>query len=99
MGSTMKAAVVTAFNQPLEIQEVAIPKVSAGKVLVKVIATGVCHTDLHAMHGDWPIKPTVPFIPGHEGVGEVIEIGEGISHLKVGDKSAFDLICTAGENP
>lgn len=59
----MKAAVVTAFNQPLEIQEVAIPKVSAGKVLVKVI-TGVCHTDLHAMHGDWPIKPTVPFIMG-----------------------------------
>lgn len=85
MGSTMKAAVVTAFNQPLEIKEVEIPKVSAGKVLVKVIATGVCHTDLHAMHGDWPIKPTVPFIPGHEGVGEVIEIGEGITHLKVGD--------------
>ena len=82
---TMKAAVVTAFNQPLEIKEVEIPKVSPGKVLVKVIATGVCHTDLHAMHGDWPIKPTVPFIPGHEGVGEVVEIGEGIHHLKVGD--------------
>ncbi|KAA8734948.1 alcohol dehydrogenase AdhP [Acinetobacter qingfengensis] len=82
---TMKAAVVTAFNQPLEIKEVEIPKVSAGKVLVKVIATGVCHTDLHAMHGDWPIQPTVPFIPGHEGVGEVVEIGEGITHLKIGD--------------
>ena len=95
MGSTMKAAVVTAFNQPLEIQEVAIPKVSAGKVLVKVIATGVCHTDLHAMHGDWPIKPTVPFIPGHEGVGEVIEIGEGISHLKVGDKVGIPWLYSA----
>ncbi|MFC3902870.1 alcohol dehydrogenase, propanol-preferring [Acinetobacter marinus] len=83
---TMKAAVVTAFNQPLEIKQVDIPKVSAGKVLVKMIATGVCHTDLHAMHGDWPVKPTVPFIPGHEGVGEVVEIGEGIHHLKVGDK-------------
>ena len=58
---------------------------TAGKVLVKVVATGVCHTDLHAMHGDWPIKPTLPFIPGHEGVGEVVEIGEGIHHLKVGD--------------
>lgn len=85
MGNTMKAAVVTAFNQPLEIQQVEIPKVSAGKVLVKMIATGVCHTDLHAMHGDWPIKPTVPFIPGHEGVGTVVEIGEGIDHLQVGD--------------
>jgi propanol-preferring alcohol dehydrogenase len=82
----MKAAVVTAFNQPLEIKQVEIPKVTTGKVLVKMIATGVCHTDLHAMHGDWPVKPTVPFIPGHEGVGEVVEIGEGIHHLKVGDK-------------
>ncbi|MEB3753152.1 alcohol dehydrogenase AdhP [Acinetobacter sp. MD2(2019)] len=86
MGSTMKAAVVTAFNQPLEIKQVEIPKVTPGKVLVKMLATGVCHTDLHAMHGDWPIKPTVPFIPGHEGVGEVVEIGAGITHLKVGDK-------------
>lgn len=85
MGSLMKAAVVTAFNQPLEIKQVEIPKVSAGKVLVKVIATGVCHTDLHAMHGDWPIKPSLPFIPGHEGVGKVVEIGEGVDHLKVGD--------------
>lgn len=83
---TMKAAVVTAFNQPLEIKQVEIPKVTTVKVLVKMIATGVCHTDLHAMHGDWPVKPTVPFIPGHEGVGEVVEIGEGIHHLKVGDK-------------
>ena len=95
MGSTMKAAVVTAFNQPLEIQEVPIPKVSAGKVLVKVIATGVCHTDLHAMHGDWPIKPTVPFIPGHEGVGEVVEVGEGITHLKVGDKVGIPWLYSA----
>jgi alcohol dehydrogenase, propanol-preferring len=85
MAKMMKAAVVTEFNQPLKIMEVEIPKVTAGKVLVKVVATGVCHTDLHAMHGDWPVKPSLPFIPGHEGVGEVIEIGEGIHHLKVGD--------------
>ena len=85
MPTTMKAAVVTAFNQPLEIQELNIPQVRPGKVLVKIIATGVCHTDLHAMHGDWPVQPSLPFIPGHEGVGEVIEIGEGIDHLKIGD--------------
>lgn len=85
MATTMKAAVVTAFNQPLEIQELEIPKVSAGQVLVKLIATGVCHTDLHAMHGDWPVKPTLPFIPGHEGVGEVVELGAGVDHLKMGD--------------
>ena len=85
MPTTMKAAVVTAFNQPLEIQELDIPQVSPGKILVKIIATGVCHTDLHAMHGDWPVQPSLPFIPGHEGVGEVIEIGAGIDHLKIGD--------------
>lgn len=85
MAKLMKAAVVTQFNQPLEIKQVEIPAIQAGKVLVKMIATGVCHTDLHAMHGDWPVKPTLPFIPGHEGVGEVVEIGAGIDHLKVGD--------------
>ncbi|ALD02150.1 MULTISPECIES: alcohol dehydrogenase AdhP [Acinetobacter] len=85
MPKMMKAAVVTAFNKPLEIKEMPIPEVTAGKVLVKIIATGICHTDLHAMQGDWPIKPTLPFIPGHEGVGEVVEIGAGIDHLKVGD--------------
>lgn len=95
MGSTMKAAVVTEFNQPLQIKDVEIPKVSTGKVLVKMIATGVCHTDLHAMHGDWPIKPSLPFIPGHEGVGEVIEIGAGISHLKVGDKVGIPWLYSA----
>ncbi|WOE30716.1 MULTISPECIES: alcohol dehydrogenase AdhP [unclassified Acinetobacter] len=85
MAQLMKAAVVTEFNHPLEIKQVEIPKIQSGKVLVKMIATGVCHTDLHAMHGDWPVKPTLPFIPGHEGVGEVVEIGEGVTHLKVGD--------------
>ena len=95
MGSTMKAAVVTEFNQPLQIKDVDIPKVSAGKVLVKMIATGVCHTDLQAMHGDWPIKPSLPFIPGHEGVGEVVEIGEGITHLKVGDKVGIPWLYSA----
>lgn len=85
MSQMMKAAVVTAFNQPLEIKQMEIPKISPGKVLVKMIATGVCHTDLHAMQGDWPVKPTLPFIPGHEGVGEVVEVGQGIDHLKVGD--------------
>ena len=95
MGSTMKAAVVTEFNQPLQIKDVDIPKVSAGKVLVKMIATGVCHTDLHAMHGDWPIKPSLPFIPGHEGVGEVVEIGEGITHLKVGVKVGIPWLYSA----
>ena len=57
MPKTMKAAVVHRFRTPLEIEEVPIPAPGPGEVLVKVIATGVCHTDLHAADGDWPVKP------------------------------------------
>ncbi|ELY4774411.1 alcohol dehydrogenase AdhP [Cronobacter turicensis] len=82
----MKAAVVKAFRQPLEIQEVLVPEVTPGKVLVKIAATGVCHTDLHAAEGDWPVKPNPPFIPGHEGVGHVVAVGQGVTHIKEGDR-------------
>jgi propanol-preferring alcohol dehydrogenase len=54
-------------------------------VLVKLVSSGVCHTDLHAAEGDWPVKPNPPFIPGHEGVGEVVALGEGVKSLTVGD--------------
>lgn len=86
MSKMMKAAVVTEFGKPLEIREVEVPKVRPGMALVKMIATGVCHTELHAAHGDWPVRPELPFIPGHEGVGEIVELGEGVTHLKVGDR-------------
>ena len=82
----MKAAVVNEFKGPLEIKEMPLPTVKAHDVLVKIHACGVCHTDLHACHGDWPVKPKMPLIPGHEGVGEVVEVGSEISHLKVGDR-------------
>ncbi|MBR9819116.1 MAG: alcohol dehydrogenase catalytic domain-containing protein, partial [Rhodospirillales bacterium] len=68
MPATMKAAVVREFGKPLSIEEVTVPKVTPGKILVKITASGVCHTDLHAAEGDWPVKPNPPFIPGHEGV-------------------------------
>jgi propanol-preferring alcohol dehydrogenase len=71
MAKTMKAAVVREFKKPLSIDEVAVPEVGPGEILVKIEASGVCHTDLHAADGDWPVKPSPPFIPGHEGVGTV----------------------------
>ncbi|QJT81134.1 alcohol dehydrogenase AdhP [Kosakonia sp. MUSA4] len=83
---TMKAAVVKAFGQPLVIEEVMVPAVVPGKILVKIEATGVCHTDLHAAEGDWPVKPNPPFIPGHEGVGHVVAVGPGVTHVKEGDR-------------
>lgn len=86
MPRTMKAAVVREFGKPLSIEEVTVPKVTAGKILVKIEASGVCHTDLHAAEGDWPVKPNPPFIPGHEGVGIVAEVGDGVTSVKEGDR-------------
>lgn len=85
MVKTMKAAVVRAFGKPLSIENVPVPEPGPGEILVKVIACGVCHTDLHAANGDWPVKPTPPFIPGHEVAGIVAAIGPGVTGLKQGD--------------
>lgn len=82
----MKAAVVQHFGAPLSIEDVDRPQVTDGMVLVKVEACGVCHTDLHAVEGDWPVKPQLPFIPGHEGVGVVVECGKGVTAVKEGDR-------------
>ena len=82
---TMKAAVVRSFREPLAVQELPIPSPGPGEVLVKIRATGVCHTDLHAADGDWPVKPTLPFVPGHEGAGVVAAVGAGVKSLKEGD--------------
>ena len=85
MQGTMKAAVVRSFGKPLAIEDVSIPAPGPGEILVKVRACGVCHTDLHAASGDWPVKPTPPFIPGHEAAGTVAMLGPGVEGLKVGD--------------
>jgi alcohol dehydrogenase, propanol-preferring len=85
----MKAAVVTSFTAPLEVQDIPIPEPGEGQVLVRIEASGLCHTDIHAAHGDWPVKPTPPFTPGHEGVGIVEALGAGVSERKVGDRVAI----------
>jgi alcohol dehydrogenase, propanol-preferring len=85
MAKMMKAAIVNAFGKPLQIEQVPVPTPGWGEVLIKVIATGVCHTDLHAADGDWPAKPALPFIPGHEGAGVVTAVGSGVTGLKEGD--------------
>lgn len=85
MQKTMKAAVVRQFGAPLTIEQVPVPVPGPGEVLIKVMASGVCHTDLHAADGDWPVKPNLPFIPGHEGVGVVAALGPGVTRLKEGD--------------
>jgi propanol-preferring alcohol dehydrogenase len=86
MVNTMQAAFVERFRHSLTIRECAIPIPSAGKILVKTEACGVCHTDLHAANGDWPLKPALPFIPGHEGIGIVAAVGAGVTVVKEGDR-------------
>ena len=85
----MKAAVVPSFAQPLEVRDLPIPTPGRGQVLVKMEASGLCHTDIHAARGDWPVKPTPPFIPGHEGVGIVTAVGEGVAADRVGQRVAI----------
>jgi alcohol dehydrogenase, propanol-preferring len=85
----MKAAVVHDFTQPLTIEDVPRPEPSDGQVLVRIEACGLCHTDIHAAHGDWPIKPSLPLIPGHEGVGIVEVLGPAAGEeISVGDRVA-----------
>ena len=95
MTQRMKAAVVTDFAKPLDIREIDRPEARDGLVVVKIEACGVCHTDLHAARGDWPVKPTPPFVPGHEGVGVVAEVGRGVTTVKEGDRVGVPWLHTA----
>lgn len=95
MDKTMKAAVVREFGKPLVIEEVTVPRPQAGDILVKIEACGVCHTDLHAAEGDWPVKPNPPFIPGHEGVGHVVAVGAGVDHVREGDRVGIPWLYSA----
>lgn len=84
----MKAAVVRSFGEPLVIEDRPDPEPGPGQVRVRLEACGLCHTDIHAAHGDWPVRPSPPFVPGHEGVGIVEALGDGVSHLSVGQRVA-----------
>jgi propanol-preferring alcohol dehydrogenase len=95
MAKTMKAAVARDFGKPLVIDDVPVPEPGPRDIIMKVEASGVCHTDLHAVEGDWPVKPSPPFIPGHEGVGYVAAVGSEVSHLKEGDRIGVPWLHTA----
>ena len=95
MSKTMKAAVVHEFGKPLKIEEVPVPTPNDGQILVKIEASGVCHTDLHAADGDWPVKPNPPFIPGHEGAGVVVQAGRNVKHVKEGDRVGLPWLYSA----
>jgi NADPH:quinone reductase-like Zn-dependent oxidoreductase len=79
----MRAAVIEKFNEPWQVREMPNPKPAPGQVVIRVHASGMCFTDVHAHHGVFPLKP--PFVAGHEPAGEIVELGAGVTDLKVGD--------------
>jgi propanol-preferring alcohol dehydrogenase len=85
---TMRAAIVHDFSEPARIEELPKPVAGPGEIVVRIEASGLCHTDIHAAHGDWPVKPKLPFIPGHEGVGIVESLGAGVTEVDLGDRVA-----------
>ncbi|MEU5264248.1 alcohol dehydrogenase AdhP [Amycolatopsis sp. NPDC021455] len=91
----MKAAVVTDFSSPLELRELPVPEPGPQQILVRLETCGICHTDIHAAHGDWPVKPALPLIPGHEGVGIVERVGAGVPESRIGQRVALPWLGSA----
>lgn len=85
----MRAVIVSDFTAKPEVKDVTVPVPGPHEVLVRLEASGLCHTDIHAAHGDWPVQPHLPFTPGHEGVGIVEQVGETVTEVAVGDRVAM----------
>jgi alcohol dehydrogenase, propanol-preferring len=91
----MKAAVIHEFGKPLSIDEVPKPEPTAGEVVFKTEASGLCHTDIHTANGDLKFKPKLPIVPGHEAVGIVESVGAGVTNIKPGDRVALPWLAFA----
>jgi S-(hydroxymethyl)glutathione dehydrogenase/alcohol dehydrogenase len=90
----IKAAVLYRHNEPLVVEEVELDPPKAGEVLVKLKATGICHSDVSVYNGHIPVG--VPVIMGHEGAGEIVEVGEGVTRFKPGDHVLLSYLPSCG---
>lgn len=88
MSKMMKAAQLSAYNQPLQINEIPIPEPKGEEVVIKIGGAGLCHSDLHLMGGEIPVLPYFPFTLGHENAGWVEQVGDGVQGFKIGDPVA-----------
>ena len=85
----MRAAVVNSFSEPLALEDRPVPEPGSGQIRVRIETSGICHTDIHAARGDWPVKPVLPLVPGHEGVGIVDAVADGVTRVAVGQRVAI----------
>jgi S-(hydroxymethyl)glutathione dehydrogenase/alcohol dehydrogenase len=97
MGKQAKAAICREWNKPVSVETVMIESPRRGEVMIKVAACGVCHSDLSATNGTIPLPP--PLVLGHEAAGHVVELGEGVSGLQVGDAVVVSWVAICGRCP
>jgi propanol-preferring alcohol dehydrogenase len=80
------AQVCERVGGPLEYKQIPVAKPSPDEILVNIKYSGVCHTDLHAMMGDWPLPVKMPLVGGHEGAGVVVAKGQLVDNIEIGDR-------------
>jgi len=85
----LKAALLESFGKPLRLADLERPVAEPSEVVVRMKTSGVCHSDLHNIDGDWAVVPELPIVPGHEGVGTVVETGQAVTNVRVGDRVAI----------
>jgi S-(hydroxymethyl)glutathione dehydrogenase/alcohol dehydrogenase len=94
-GRATRAAVLREHGRPLEVEDLEIAEPGPGEVLVRLAASGVCHSDLHALQGDWAdVQP--PTVLGHEGAGTVEAVGEGVERFALGDPVVLSWLPSCG---
>jgi len=105
---TQWAQVFQKTGGPVEYKQIPVGKPGPGEILVNVKYSGVCHTDLHALQGDWPLETKLPLVGGHEGAGYVVALGDQVTDLKIGDKVGIKWLngsclscefCQVGDEP
>jgi len=79
------AQVVEQTGKPVVYKKIPVPKPGPDEVLINIKYSGVCHTDLHALNGDWPLKTKIPRVGGHEGAGIVVALGSLVDYIQLGD--------------
>ena len=83
------AQVIEKTGGPIDYKEIPVPKPGPDEVLVNIKYSGVCHTDLHAVNGDWPLPTKLPLVGGHEGAGVVVARGELVKDVEIGDHAGI----------